>query len=657
MNKTLNKAYIFQFSGSIAIFAAVLILAGCSIESPKAPSWDVPITVPLIDRSYTSAELFEKINSDNIEIADDGSASFVVHEQLADVGFGSILQFDDVHEMHSETIGLIKIVKADNQSISYRLEDYVSLIAGVVPETGATAVAEIGQPSSFSEAEFAEGTLGLSVSNNTGLALDEVTITLIDSYGEVIQHSIPGGLADGAAYDTELSVAGERVSGALSLETYFHTPGGSMLSLAERSLDVVLTYGEDLRATSITGQVDRFEQNYHEETQINEESEIITAQLNSGSLILDWSNDLPLPLDLSLSFPEITDGAGQMQINLSLAAGQHFNQSISLAGKQLTPVGNRLAVDVNATVQGSEGNSVTMSSSDQFSVEISLQDLQAETATAKLAPTEVSWDQTSIAIDVPTGFDNVSPAVVELEIVVQNYSELGGTVELELQADNGKQLTIQGEVDAGSPESPVESRIVSSQLAQLLSPIPNQISVGGMALVGDGTTIINLSGSDHLEASATINAPMSVTLDAATVEGDPNELEIDDDLSDKADRLLDGRFEGRISNHLPLGASVSIYFATSADELFTNPLTIIGPLAVNAGLVDDAGVVSQITETFNELNLTADNLAVFGHERLYIAPVIELQGSNGQVVHIRAEDYLEISGFITINTRLGGEDF
>jgi hypothetical protein len=298
-----------------------------------------------------------------------------------------------------------------------------------------------------------------------------------------------------------------------------------------------------------------------------------------------------------------------------------------------------------------------MSSNDQFSVEVELSDLQAESAEIIPQPTDITWNQTQLNIDVPTGFEHVSPALVELEIAVQNYSELSGTVQLNLTADNGKSLVVNGEVTAGSAASPRESIIYSDQLADLLTPIPNQIEVSGLAVVGDGATTVNLNSSDHLEATATISAPMSVKLDDATVEGDPNELNIDRDLANKADRLLEGRFQGTISNHLPLGASVSIYFATSEAELFSNPQTIIGPFTVNAGQVDGSGVVGSTTDTQNDVSLTAEDLAVFQNQRLYIAPVINLQGTNGEVVHIRAADYLDISGLVTITTRLGGKDF
>ncbi len=653
----MNWANILKIIVAAAVCIVVFLLLGCSIESPQAPSWDVPITIPLIDRSYTSGELFQKISSDNIEVADDGSASFVVNHGLEDVNFESLLQYNDVHDTHAEQIGLLPLPKAADQQVAYNLSDYVSLVAGEVPAAGVTATAGVGQPSTFAAAEFASGTLSLQVTNNTGLALDSVTVTLLDLNGAVTTTSISGGLGVGELYSTDISVAGKIVTGNLSLETYFHTQGGALLSLAEKTLDVTLSYGDDLMVSSLTGQVGQFQRVYHEENSVNDESSIISAQLKSGKLVLNWTNQLPVPVSINATFPEITNQSGLLDLAVSLPAYSQATQDYSLDGWHIEPANNRLGVDVVTNVAGSGGTQVTMSSSDQFSVEVELSDLQAESAEIIPQPTDITWNQTQLNIDVPTGFEHVSPALVELEIAVQNYSELSGTVQLNLTADNGKSLMVNGEVTAGSAASPRESIIYSDQLADLLTPIPNQIEVSGLAVVGDGATTVNLNSSDHLEATATISAPMSVKLDDATVEGDPNELNIDRDLANKADRLLEGRFQGTISNHLPLGASVSIYFATSEAELFSNPQTIIGPFTVNAGQVDGSGVVGSTTDTQNDVSLTAEDLAVFQNQRLYIAPVINLQGTNGEVVHIRAADYLDISGLVTITTRLGGKDF
>ena len=67
-----------------------LLLSGCGLEAPQAPSWDTTLTIPLINRSYTSAELIEKLASDNIEIDEYGNSSFHIQRDLDTVTMESI---------------------------------------------------------------------------------------------------------------------------------------------------------------------------------------------------------------------------------------------------------------------------------------------------------------------------------------------------------------------------------------------------------------------------------------------------------------------------------------------------------------------------------------------------------------------------------------
>ncbi len=67
--------------------------------------------------------------------------------------------------------------------------------------------------------------------------------------------------------------------------------------------------------------------------------------------------------------------------------------------------------------------------------------------------------------------------------------------------------------------------------------------------------------------------------------------------------------------------------------------------------------MTQALSSDNDIELTQEDLGVFANRTLYVAPVLVIAGTNGQVVRIRANDYLTISGTLEIQARVGGEDF
>ena len=231
------------------------------------------------------------------------------------------------------------------------------------------------------------------------------------------------------------------------------------------------------------------------------------------------------------------------------------------------------------------------------------------------------------------------------------------TVEINLAASNGKHLTLSGTVAGGSAGAPSSNRIYSDQLADLLTPLPSTITVSGIASVGDGVTTVHVSNQDYLSGKAVISAPMAFALTESTVESDKSHFEVDLDIVDRVDRLQQGVFRSTITNHLPIGAQLTIYIGADSATVFSHPLTTIGPIGFTTATVNADGIVTSQSVSDNTIELTKDDLQVFRNRSLYIASRISLPGTSGQIVHIRASDYFAINGIVEISARVGGEGF
>lgn len=635
-----------------------LLLGSCGLEAPQAPSWDTTLTIPLINRSYSSAELIEKLASDNIQIDENGNSSIHIQKDLDTVSIESILDIAPIQSNYSERIGRIKIVSPQDQHQSLALSDHIPLILGGVPDTGISTVTVFGQASSFAQADIDEGNITIRSTNNTGFNLDSLSGRLIDQQsGNVLAIFVaPGGLADGAQYSQQYPLNDKSVGTQLDFEVYFHTPGGPALSLADRAIDFTIDYSDEVYVKSVYGKLDAFSNDYSQRTNIADDVYIESGVVAGGVLNLSARNTLSTPADLSFEFPDIILNDSPLQLTLTLPGGGVLDRQVDLGGWTIRPSQDSVLTQIHAYVPGTGDNYTNIDSEDSFEIDFAINDIRLATARAIVAPTELPIENSEVAVEVPIGFDNVTLDLVELNITLSNYTDLAGNVVIDLEASNGKSLQVMGAVAARGVNSVATSQIYSDQLADLLTPLPDRIAVSGIATVGDGVTTVDLDQNQYFTATAVISAPMAFKISQATVKGDKNKLNVDKDIADGSDRLNHGSFKATMRNHLPLGAQMSIYIGTDSASLFSAPLTILGPLSFDQATTDLNGAASEEVITNSEIELTTENLRVFSNRSLYIAPVLELTGSNGQTVRIRASDYMAINGVVEISARVGGEE-
>jgi hypothetical protein len=646
-------------AAGLVVLVAGLIVTGCSIKSPQAPSWDTTLKLPLVDKTYTSAELFEKLATDNIVTDSTGNSYFRVEQNMDSVTVGSVLALSARSSEFEKQVGLIAVPTPPVMSEQIAFADYMPLIAGVVPDTGLNVIKSIGPTNTFSEATIAQGSLIVSATNNTGFALDSLSVELRAAgtgslLGTVV---VPQGLAEGATVVDTLPLAGRTVHSENNLEVYFHTQGGLALSLADRSLDFLLQYTDDLLVSSVTGKVGQFSHDYDQRELLTDEAHLQTAAFASGTLNFSVENHLPVGSELTVTFPDITYGGSALILSLNVGANGTIQQSHNLAGWTIQPQSDSLRAHLTADVMPSGENYVSVNSSDGFTFRYALDNLQLESATGIIDPTAINWDNRQVSVDIPKGFDNVSLETVELELCILNHTELAGDVQIELVASNAKHLSVGGNVAPGSTTSPSTNIITSDQLANFLTPLPKTITISGIATVGDAISTVHVSRADFLSGRAVISAPMALKFEQTDVRGDESHVDVDADIADRADRLQQGIFRSTITNHLPLGAQVTIYIGTDSATIFSHPLTTIGPLAFSSAAVDANGLVTSDAVSSNTITMTADDLHVFRNRSLYIAPLVTLPGTNGQTVRIRASDFFDINGIVEISARVGGEDF
>ncbi|MBD3218742.1 MAG: hypothetical protein GF310_10725 [candidate division Zixibacteria bacterium] len=639
-----------------------MLLPGCSLESPKAPTWDADLAIPLISRHYDMYELIDRMAEDAISYDSLGNLSVSFEQHMDTVLIDAGLSAEDVSEDFQHQLGAVTITPPAAKSVQLELTDYVSLATLEVPDVGFDADKDFDQISEFESATFAEGQLIISITNYFGVELDSLTIWIVNNQTSdtIAEYFFESGLGIGESTVDTTELAGRTASDDIGLESRIHTPGGTLLSTSDKYLDVELRFGDGVTVSSAVAQVSAQNKDYSSTIEFNEEHELTSAALSGGQLSITVQNSSPLGADISLEFPEITSSGIPLSIDGSISgSGQaSFNRNITgyILEPEITEQTMTVNVNLNAYLPGSGGVAVEISSDDQFSVQADLAGLEFSQATGIIAPTEIEIDPVQENLDLPKGFDEVS--LTDAMIFLDVYSEVSipTSVNIELTGDGGQYLSFEADLESGTPQNPGVTNLVITDLGTLTNPIPNEIVITGIATAGDGSTPGTVYPDSKVWGDVEITSPLKFAIGETVIDGDINSTEIEqDDIDEVSERLLAGDIYATITNHLPFGAEVELYLGGDSTVLYSSPQLTIGPIEVGAGVVDAAGLVTEAIESDVVIHLSEEDLDIIENATLYIGQKITLPGTNGQAVNIINTDYLDIEAHIELNTRLGGE--
>ncbi len=321
------------------LILTTFMLAGCSVKSPQAPSWDTTIRLPLIDKTYTTRELFAKLATDNIVSDSSGNSSFLVEKNLDSLSMDAVLAVSGSSSQFDKQVGVITVPPPPAMAQQIAFSDYVPLIAGEIPDTGLQVNKTVGPNTSFAEAVITEGGLIVTTVNNTGFTLDSLRGEVRDPATAALlgTFTVPQALADGSSFVDTLPLSGKTVHNECGLDVYFHTPGGLALSLAGRSIDFEFGFTGELRASSVTGKVSQFSHQYVQNTSLSDDFRLLSASMVAGNLDFTIQNHLGVSTEIVASFPNITSGGTPLSLTIPVNAYGSVHETRSLSGWTIQP--------------------------------------------------------------------------------------------------------------------------------------------------------------------------------------------------------------------------------------------------------------------------------------------------------------------------------
>jgi hypothetical protein len=648
--------------GIIAVIA-FLTMIQCTVKKPEAPTWSTNLTLPLINKTYLMPEIIRKIDQPGLSLDSNGDVIFSFRKELDTLRVSENLNSSDIHQVAAENLGEININPGNPTPITVNLSDYASLILDEVPPGSFDIQRDYPPIDKFNWATISSGSLAIVINNDFGVDLDTVIVQLVDLvYSRTLATEFipPPGIPNGGSDTVLADLSGQTVSNTLRLYIHCHTPGGTMLSLADKSLTAGLDCGAGLTVSAAQAEIPRIVKDFFQAVPLSESNTILSAELASGNLNLQIRNNTGLTSLIQIDVPDFLLDGAPYSTTCTIAPYSTQNISRDLAGYLFEPYDQirpqQISIEVSAVIDSSAPAMVSVDQNDSILVSADITNLTFASLTGVIDSTEATYNGLNLNIDLPKGFDSLQLVNASLILEIENSINFPGILNIGVNGNSGQILNLSGAIQAGGPDFPVVSYIVDSNLASFLNPVPTAITVNGTALFGDGHTVGTVTQDDYIVSRLEISSPLEAIIGQTAFRGDIDSRDIDQNNIDLiTEHILQAQFLSSIVNHLPLGVSVEIYLSGDSATVFTNPELVLGPIEVRPGVTGAGNIVVTPTESQNIIALDSLDIKILEHPILYSGQLITLAGSDGRTVKISGADYVTAGGVLQIEYRFDGE--
>jgi hypothetical protein len=654
----------------------------CSFDTPEAPRWDTSFTIPLINRYYTMDELIE--DEPSLSVDSSGQLHYLFDTELDAFQVGDQLTFDDFSDSYRTSIGQLTLNSPGGANLNLTLLDIypaAALFDGqtvVVPPFNFDLGKRVLDPyNDFDWIEVSSGFIRLLLQNDLLITLGRpLHFAIYDSDADTLVASADfnGEIGPGELLNQTIDLSGKKFSNELSVEISGASPGSNnqpvLVDVTDSfNLNVIIS---SLQVAAARARIGEQEVTDSDAAMIDAGASISSSKIKRGTVRLQINSQLPIPATLDMTMPDfkLPDGTPFTQSFVLSGAGS-TSRALDFAGYSFAPDAAPLGqqtVKLQWAVQspGSGGSYVTVQSTDEVAVNFSIEDMVFSEVTGTFAGEAVQIDPKTYSVDVPDGIDSVNFDNVQLDIVLRNGIAFPAQIDLSLDGVNefGRHVFLRVQepiLPGGANGAPAETHIVlnktNSAVVDFVNALPKSINVSGVAIIGGAGYVGTVRDTDAVSGTVNIDAPLSFSLPAQRVEMESESLEIDDGAREQIrDNLHEGSLDTRISNHLPMGASVSFYFGRSKEAVFTDPVLVIGPVTVVAGeIAAGSGLVNNAVLSKNKISLTEPQLKIFDTTPLYAGVLVDFPGTNGQVVRIVRSDYMDIKAVATVKFTVDSE--
>lgn len=665
----------------LVLLAMLTVFSGCEINKPEMPTFDTSLTIPL---GVERIEIMDAIeDEDFLVIGDDGGLSFFIDGDPDTMAFDFELAADIGSQTIEQGLGNFSLEALDPMNYSFELgqiwptADGVTNLLTVVPGFPIDVLSDSQNIPDVDSATLTSGTISVSLNNGLPVPVsansgpDQLLLSLENpADGAIVASFVFPEVAPGESSVQTFDLAGVTLPGDVRVRMVGGSPGSSgqvvtvngtdSIDIAAQFTDLVVS-----SALAVIG-AQTFETSF--ETELPADYELEHAVISGGAVGMDVSNNMPVSCQAVMTWNELQDlGSQPLSVTFDLAPGQSISRQVDFSGYILSSGGapiSSLVADVLITTPGSEGSSVLLAASDGLTAELLGGTISFSSVTGLVPSYSVPIDPIIEEIDLPDEMDGIQLVAASMILHVTNSAGLPADLDLSLQGTSASGTTVSMDVTerifAAEARATVTNIVLdqtNSSIVDFLNNLPVSISLGGNVVVGGDGVVGTVHADDFAVISWDINAPVEVIINGTTLDSDPSALDLDQDMRDMIGDHVRGAFiQTEILNHLPVAVELFIKAGTDTSTLATAPLLEIGPLVVDAAIVDSiTHIVTQSVISTPTVDLSAEDALIFSRQGLHTLIEVRLPSSGGNIVRMMSTDYLEVRGAIQMDVHVNDE--
>ncbi len=615
--------------------------------------------VPLASRHIDGPYLADHAGSEYLRWQGDSGLVWGITANLDTVTLAGKLTTTPPTASATFPMGNVTVGEGTMLSHSITLSEVTPLSAGLVPELSTELEANFPQVGAFDSVSGASGLLHIEIENQLGVTVEQVIVTVYSQAAAPIAAlSIPGPILSGDARSADYPLSDVAASDDWRFTLAFHTPGGTVLSAADKFIAVHASFPEGISATFARAIINPLSRQFADSLVLSDTHQLSDAVISSGELVIGWVNRTPLPVAVSWQVPDLSIDGASFSGHATFAPGDSASMAIDLSGAQYAGDGQSSTAAVEVTVEssGSDGETVEISSMQTVGYELTWSELTLSSASGRIAATQFSTGTLAASIEWDDGLEAAGLDNWQAFMVVTSSLPLPAQLNGTVTSNTGLHFLINASV-APAGASPVTVRIPLNGGSEPLRPLPGEVQFSGTITIGGGNESVEISSTDFIIASVGLSAPSHIYVDSVSLDVDPSSFALSsDDYGDRTGRLLNATVTITVANRFPLGGRFTLRVAGDSIGVMGSDALVFGPSTLMPAATDGTG--NAVSATTSELTYSLDSadLALFEGEIVWFAESLSLLGpGNGQPARISAADVLDWHAHAVMEVKVDGD--
>ncbi|CUS78462.1 hypothetical protein JGI7_01052 [Candidatus Kryptonium thompsonii] len=678
----------------------LIFLYGCfeKPSEPVLPTWDVDLTVPILEKTFTLGELVEK-DTTYFKIGSNNQIYYSTTSELEATTVGDNLKISDISTSAQTQLGNFEIKNPGTITASIKVYEIFPALSSNIPPgnyiipsnaPGQTVSVNFTAFESFQSVKFDNGILRITATNGLPVPLifpDGLKIYAQDdpSKTPIVALFVGDTLNPNSTKTAEANLAGKTLPAALGLTATIFSPGSGGQAVYLDVNQMFLTVSASLENLSIAEATARIPTQTEpvvidssftlepNEPQPNLINEIV---FKSGQMRIEIVNNIDLGLNGSLTlynFRKKTDNS-PLQISLNIGRKNSTNnrviQNIDLANYKLVGnLSNQISYRVEVRTEDTGDEFRTVTKNDGFSAGISLSNLVIESISGKVKPTEINFEEQRISLgglkdyrEKFKGSLRLDDIQVELNLV--KTAQFTFDMNLKVKAKSIKT----GKVD--SLEIPIAQRRFSGTSHRIVlnksnsnivnfinsftsgdGEFPDSLLITGFVFLNPNYELGQVSSSDSIYGSVTISFPASFGISNAEFRDTSEVEELSEDTKKEIDKMNYGKLFVEIEN----GLGVELRFRATLFGFVMDSLVSIpraNDFLITSAPVDNNGFSVGASKSINVIELERNEIQKLKNMK-FIRSFISLNtAESGKIVKFRTTDSIKVKIYGTLNYKV-----